>query len=91
MVGEKNILSLQCPICLTEMQLMQKYEVDIDYLLQDRWKGEIDKIVANIQSRHMMNMHITRNIIIGEEGMMMTMTRTMMITIITDEEEREGY
>jgi uncharacterized protein len=46
---------LQCPNCSAQMQMMQKYEVDIDYCPQCKgvWldRGEIDKI-ANIQSRY---------------------------------------
>jgi uncharacterized protein len=46
---------LQCPNCSAEMQLMQKYEVDIDYCPRCKgvWlnRGEIDKI-ANIQNRY---------------------------------------
>ena len=46
---------LQCPNCSAEMQLMQKYEVDIDYcpICKGVWlnRGEIDKI-ANIQNRY---------------------------------------
>jgi uncharacterized protein len=43
---------MQCPNCSTQMQLMQRYEIDIDYCLSCRgvWldRGEIDKI-AKIQ------------------------------------------
>jgi Zn-finger nucleic acid-binding protein len=46
---------LQCPNCSAEMQLMQKYEVDIDYCPRCKgiWldRGEIDKI-ANIQEKY---------------------------------------
>jgi Zn-finger nucleic acid-binding protein len=46
---------LNCPNCSAEMQLMQKYEVDIDYcpICKGVWlnRGEIDKI-ANIQNRY---------------------------------------
>jgi uncharacterized protein len=46
---------LRCPNCSAEMQLMQKYEVDIDYcpICKGVWlnRGEIDKI-ANIQNRY---------------------------------------
>ena len=66
---------------------MQKYEAHIDYCPQCKgvWldRGEIDKI-ANVQRG--MKTHITRNIIMEEETMMM-MTMTM-ITLI-DAQERE--
>ncbi len=43
---------MQCPNCSTQMQLMQRHEVDIDYCPSCRgvWldRGEIDKI-AKIQ------------------------------------------
>jgi len=46
---------LQCPNCSTEMQLMQKNEVEIDYCPRCKgvWldRGEIDKI-ANIQNKY---------------------------------------
>jgi Zn-finger nucleic acid-binding protein len=49
--GDKNS-DMQCPNCSTQMQLMQRYEVDIDYCPSCRgvWldRGEIDKI-AKIQ------------------------------------------
>jgi uncharacterized protein len=46
---------MQCPNCSTQMQLMQKYDVDIDYCPSCKgvWldRGEIDKI-AKIQSNY---------------------------------------
>jgi uncharacterized protein len=46
-------MHIQCPNCSTRMQLMQKYDVDIDYCPSCKgvWldRGEIDKI-AKIQS-----------------------------------------
>ena len=48
-------LFLQCPTCSAQMQIMHRYEVDIDYCPQCKgvWldRGEIDKI-ANVQSRY---------------------------------------
>ncbi|HEX6029298.1 MAG TPA: zf-TFIIB domain-containing protein [Nitrososphaeraceae archaeon] len=48
-------LFLQCPSCSALMQIMHRYEVDIDYCPQCKgvWldRGEIDKI-ANVQSRY---------------------------------------
>ncbi|MFL6396457.1 MAG: zf-TFIIB domain-containing protein [Nitrososphaeraceae archaeon] len=46
---------MKCPNCSTQMQLMQRYEVDIDYCpsCKGAWldRGEIDKI-AKIESSH---------------------------------------
>jgi Zn-finger nucleic acid-binding protein len=46
---------MKCPNCSTQMQLMQRYEVDIDYCPSCKgvWldRGEIDKI-AKIESSH---------------------------------------
>jgi Zn-finger nucleic acid-binding protein len=46
---------MKCPNCSTQMQLMQRYEVDIDYCTSCKgvWldRGEIDKI-AKIESSH---------------------------------------
>ena len=46
---------MQCPTCSAQMQIMQKYEADIDYCPHCKgvWldRGEIDKI-ANVQSRY---------------------------------------
>jgi uncharacterized protein len=46
---------MQCPNCSAQMQIMQRYEVDIDYCPSCKgvWldRGEIDKI-AQIESSH---------------------------------------
>ena len=46
---------MQCPNCFAQMQIMQRYEVDIDYCPSCKgvWldRGEIDKI-AQIESSH---------------------------------------
>ncbi|MFL6422333.1 MAG: zf-TFIIB domain-containing protein [Nitrososphaeraceae archaeon] len=46
---------MKCPNCSTQMQLMQRYEVDIDYCpsCKGAWldRGEIDK-TAKIESSH---------------------------------------
>src|SRR6184192_2268264 len=50
-----NYSDMQCPKCLAQMQLMQRYDGDIDYCPSCKgvWldRGEIDKI-AKIQSSH---------------------------------------
>ena len=46
---------MQCPTCSSQMQIMHRYDADIDYCPQCKgvWldRGEIDKI-ANVQSRY---------------------------------------
>jgi uncharacterized protein len=87
---------LQCPNCSDKMQLMQKYEAEIDYCPRCKgvWldRGEIDKI-ASVQNRyedaHYQKYHygrreydedITMIIIIGVEGMVVFLTIYLILT-----------
>jgi Zn-finger nucleic acid-binding protein len=78
---------MQCPNCSTQMQLMQKYDVDIDYCPSCKgvWldRGEIDKIA---KSKAIMKTSIITNIITEKEIMMM-MTMTNIIIIDAERED----